>query len=107
MRVVDALARRLRPWLPAWVAAVVIGASVALVFDRDEAVEPGPGEARLEIAEGGEAVVTRASGETLRVGGTVDLGPGDRVEMAEGAATLSFQHDVRMEIRAASAVRSS
>jgi hypothetical protein len=99
-----AVSRRLRPWLPAWVAAVVIAGSVAVAFgDDDEPADPGPGEARLEVVEGGEAVVTRVAGGTERVDDDALLGPGDRVEMAAGRATLQFQHEVRMEIRAADA----
>ena len=101
MRVVDAFTKRLRTALPAWAALLVIVGAVVIVLDDDAPAEPGPGEARLEVAEGGEATVTRAGGDVEQVDGETLLRPGDRVEMADGTGSLRFQDDVVMEIRAA------
>jgi hypothetical protein len=60
---------------------------------------PGEGEARLEVAPEGEAVVQRAGERTMVVGGS-DLQPGDRVQVTEGLARLELSDGVRMELRA-------
>lgn len=79
----------------ALLAAVVV-AGLGLAACSDDG--PDPGEARLEVD--GEAVVTRADGERDTVTGGTDVGPGDRVEVVEGTASMALAGGHRLELRA-------
>lgn len=59
--------------------------------------EPGEGEARLEVE--GRAVVERDGDEHEVVDGGTNVGPGDRVEVTDGVATMAMRGGSRLELR--------
>lgn len=73
---------------------VVLGAFLAACSDDG----PGEGEARLEVD--GVATVTRANGDRDEVDGKTDLSRGDRVEVTDGVAFMSFRGGTIFELRA-------
>lgn len=60
--------------------------------------EPRAGEGRLQVD--GRAIVHRESGGREVVDGRTDVGPGDRVELAEGVGTMALRDGVELELRA-------
>jgi hypothetical protein len=60
---------------------------------------PAEGEARLEVQ--GEAIVDRAGGDRDVVTDRTDVGPGDRIELTDGTATMALRGGTRFELRAA------
>lgn len=59
---------------------------------------PGAGEARLEVD--GEALVERRDGEQEVVDDSTNVGPGDRIEITDGVATMAMRGGSRFELRA-------
>lgn len=59
---------------------------------------PGEGEARLEVD--GQALVERRDGDEEIVDDSTNVGPGDRVEVTEGVATMALRGGSRLELRA-------
>jgi hypothetical protein len=59
---------------------------------------PGEGEARLEVE--GRAVVERDGDEQEVVDGGTNVGPGDRIEVTDGVATMAMRGGSRLELRA-------
>lgn len=79
-------------------ARVLALALAALAPVGCSADEPDAGEARLEVD--GRAIVSRGDAEEEVVDGRTDVGPGDRVEVTEGVATMALRGGVRFELRA-------
>src|SRR5688500_20294480 len=81
----------------ALVAAIALAAFAPAGCSDDG---PGEGEARLEVD--GKALVERRDGEREVIDGSTDVGPGDRVEVTEGVATMALRGGSRFELRAGS-----
>src|SRR5688572_24504345 len=77
-------------------AAAVVLAAFAPAGCSDDG--PGKGEARLEVD--GKALVERRDGEREVIDGSTDVGPGDRIEVTEGVATMALRGGSRFELRA-------
>lgn len=78
----------------ALVAALALAVAVPAGCSDDG---PGEGEARLEVD--GEARVERRNGEQELVDDSTDVGPGDRVEVLDGVATMVMRGGSRLELR--------
>jgi hypothetical protein len=85
-----------RPLVRALLVAVAGIGGLGLAACSDDG--PGADEARLEVD--GEAVVTRADGDQDVVTDRTDVGPGDRVEVVEGSASMALAGGHRFELRA-------
>ena len=59
---------------------------------------PGQGEARLEVVDG-RVVVERADGDRETVDDATNVGPGDRVTVQEGVATMRMAGGTVLELR--------
>jgi len=78
------------------VASLLAAAALAPVGCAND--EPRAGEGRLEVD--GQAIVHRESGTREVVEDRTDVGPGDRVELEDGVATMALRDGVRFELRA-------
>ncbi|MGH9275824.1 MAG: hypothetical protein ACRDZU_14355 [Acidimicrobiales bacterium] len=76
-------------------AAVVLAALMSAGCSDDG---PGEGEARLEVD--GQALVERRDGAREVIDGSTNVGPGDRVEVTDGVATMALRGGSRFELRA-------